>query len=85
MMPSTPPGQGQYVVEMRENFTVDGAYTQERPLHDAAGNMIYDGLYRFSYDAWGRQSKVERAYRDSSGGLCVGSTIAAMKYDGLGH
>ena len=27
-------------------------YTFDQPTHDAAGNLTYDGLYAYSYDAW---------------------------------
>jgi hypothetical protein len=54
-------------------------------LHDAAGNITYDGQYQYAYDAWNRLAKVKRAYRDSEGALQNGSVVATMSYDGLGR
>ena len=69
--------------ELVEPFTVSGSYAEHRPAHDAAGNMVYDALHKYTYDGWNRLAKVERAYRDSGGALQTGSTIATIQYDGL--
>ncbi len=55
--------------------------------YDAAGNLEYDGRYKFTYDAWNRLVKVEHAYRDAlqTEGYSVGSILATMAYDGLGR
>ena len=52
--------------EMVEDFNVTGDYAQRRPAYDAAGNLVYDGLHKFTYDAWNRLAKVERAWRDGA-------------------
>jgi RHS repeat-associated protein len=48
---------------------------------DAAGNLTYDGIYQFSYDAWNRMVKVTNAWSSSD----AGSVIDLMSYDGLGR
>ena len=55
--------------------------------HDAAGNMTFDGLHAFQYDAWNRLVSVSRAYIDAgnSSQVDAGSAIAAIAYDGLGR
>jgi RHS repeat-associated protein len=60
-------------------------YAEEALAHDAAGNLTYDGNYKFKYDAWNRLVEVRRAYRDDEDTLTEGSTIATMAYDGLGR
>ena len=55
--------------------------------HDAAGNMIYDGRYVYTYDAWNRMVTVTKAYPDADADDHAeeGSLIATMAYDGLGR
>ncbi len=73
-----------WMTQLVEDFTVDGnGHAEHRPAHDAAGNLVYDGLYKHTYDAWNRLAKVERAWRDENGALQTGSVIATMEYDGL--
>ena len=45
--------------------------------HDAAGNLTYDGVYQYAYDAWNRMVKVTKAYRDPSspGTVSLGSVV----------
>jgi len=64
---------------------VNTSYAGERLPHDAAGNLTYDGNYRFTYDAWNRLVKVERAFRDADGDLTPGSVVATIQYDPLGR
>ena len=66
-----------------ENFSVTGDYAQRKPAYDAAGNLLYDGRYHYTYDGWGRLAAVSRAYRDGEGDVAVGSQIAELRYDGL--
>ncbi len=67
-----------------ERFTVDDdGYGQDTLVHDAAGNLVYDGLYAYTYDAWNRLTAVTKAFRDTHGQIQHGSTVAVMAYDGL--
>jgi YD repeat-containing protein len=71
--------------EAVESFTIDNdGYADETPTTDASGNLTYDGVLRYRYDAWNRLVSVNKAYRDSSGNLQEGSTVVTMAYDGLG-
>jgi YD repeat-containing protein len=72
--------------ETIESFTIDNdGYADETPTTDASGNLTYDGVLRYRYDAWNRLVSVNKAYRDSSGNLQEGSTVVTMAYDGLGR
>ncbi len=71
--------------ETVEKFKLNSARAEETPTHDAAGNLTYDGLHKYTYDAWNRLAAVERAWRDSDGNLQIGSVVASMEYDGLGR
>ena len=51
----------------------------------AAGNLTYDGLYGYTYDAWNRLAKVETAFRWDNGTLQNTSTVGIIQYDGLGR
>jgi hypothetical protein len=57
--------------------------------HDAAWNMSFDGLYRYSYDAWNRLVKVQRAYANPNDpndpNVTCGSVAGTIRYDGLGR
>ena len=57
--------------------------TDDKPEHDAAGNFTRDALHKYTYDAWNRLAKVERAWRD--GNVVTGSTVATMECNGLGR
>ncbi|MEX0887309.1 MAG: RHS repeat-associated core domain-containing protein [Phycisphaeraceae bacterium] len=62
--------------------------SREEPLaHDAAGNLVYDGLHAYAYDAWGRLATIHRAYRDPDNNdeLELGAQIQHNRYDGLGR
>ena len=72
-------------VETVETFTVTDGAAAETPACDAAGNLTYDGLHAYTYDAWNRLVTVRRAYPDGSAGHTEGSTIATLTYDGLGR
>ena len=73
--------------EAVEHFTIDAnGYAEETLTHDAAGNLTYDGVYQFTYDAWNRLVKVTKAYRDpGSGNIATGSVVTTMQYDGQGR
>ncbi len=53
--------------------------TSVTPTYDAAGNMICDGIYNYTYDAWNRLLTVQRP------GGTTPQTIATYRYDGLGR
>ncbi len=69
-------------VEMVETFD-----SGDELVHDNVGNLIYDGLYSYTYDAWNRLATVSRAYpdTDSDGEPEIGSTIATLSYDAAGR
>ena len=74
--------------DIEEGFEVDAnGQVVEAFTHDAAGNLTYDGAYQYTYDAWNRLAKIERAYRDPSdpNNVETGATVGTMEYDGLGR
>ena len=74
--------------EAVEGFEMDAnGYAQETLTHDAAGNLTYDGVYQFAYDAWNRLVKVTKAYRDpaSPSTVSLGSVVQESEYDGQGR
>jgi len=71
--------------EVVEPFDIDDGTSRrsEQALdHDAAGNLEYDGEYKYTFDAWNRLVTGERAYANTP---TTGSTIATITYDGLGR
>ena len=64
-----------------EDFEVNASGQAEDKLeHDAAGNLIYDGVQQLTYDAWNRLVIVKRAYRDG-GGVTADANVVIMEYD----
>ncbi len=58
------------ITEHYDNFTVDGSgYASETPRTDNNGNLTYDGVQQYAYDAWNRLVGIAHAYRDSGGTL----------------
>ncbi len=54
------------------------------PTYDAAGNLTYDGVFAYGYDAWNRLTTIHKAYRDpSTNNVTQGSLLATYVYDGL--
>ena len=76
-------------IEFWDDFTLDAGNThvEQQLVHDAAGNLTYDGECDYTYDAWNRLAEVARAYRDSdeNGVHETASIIAAICYDGMGR
>ena len=62
-----------------------GGATGDELEYDRAGNLTYDGVYHYTYDAWNRQVKVTKAYRDEDHELQLGSTVQENEYDGTGR
>ncbi|WP_432800191.1 hypothetical protein [Poriferisphaera sp. WC338] len=80
-------GNGSFeTVEHFDDFEVgmDG-YADNTMEYDPAGNMTFDGVYTYTYDAWNRMISVKKAYRDSNGVVQAGSNIITMQYDALGR
>jgi YD repeat-containing protein len=74
------------VVEHADNFGIDGSgNVTDTPVHDAAGNLTYDGSQKYTYDGWNRMKAVAHAYRDGAGSLQTGQTSATISYDGKGR
>jgi len=95
-------GQSEYIdnVTIRTDLDNDGVYETEEMIeqfntdpvemrYDAAGNLTFDGNYAYTYDAWGRQVEVKRAFitKDANNTKTYheGSTISTSSYDGLGR
>src|SRR5690606_11017084 len=86
-------GDGAYeTLEHQDFFTLDASgYAPQGPQYDAAGNLTYDGVFAYGYDAWNRLIQVSKAWRsssdDGSGGVTLGpvqtgSVVQALRYDG---
>ncbi|MHC4717517.1 MAG: RHS repeat-associated core domain-containing protein, partial [Planctomycetota bacterium] len=74
--------------EVVEDFNVTSGSAEDKFEHDAAGNLTYDGLRAYAYDAWSRLAEVKRAYPDDDDGDSdceKGSWIATLRYDALGR
>jgi hypothetical protein len=52
--------------------------------YDAAGNLQFDGMYFYQYDAWNRLIQVNLGTRDSGGQVVIGSLVKNWVFDGLG-
>jgi len=77
-----------------DRFTADASgFVPQGPEYDLAGNLTYDGVYAYSYDAWNRLVKVSKAFKEGTdnsgdvtlGSLQTGSVVATMTYDGRGR
>jgi hypothetical protein len=83
--------ENSWTVEMVENFDVDpNGFAAVHVAHDAAGNMTFDGLHSFAYDAWNRLVEVRRAYANPNdpndpNNLLSDSVVGTIRYDGLGR
>ena len=82
---------GVWTTEHVETFELNASDQIEEDLeYDAAGNLTFDGVFRYTYDAFNRLVKAEKAYRNGSGGsggsgggeLRVGSVVCTYAYDG---
>jgi len=63
---------------------VDGSgYASETPTYDYNGNLTYDGVQQYTYDAWNRLVGLPTPYRDS--GVTHGQTFDWMQYDARGR
>ena len=70
--------------EYEDDFDADAnGRIASDPDHDKAGNVTFDGTYKYTYDAWDRCVKVERAYRDPSETIQTGSVVCEVEHDGL--
>jgi RHS repeat-associated protein len=73
------------ITEHVDEFTTNGSnYAEEAIDYDRNGNLIYDGVQKYSYDAWNRMVAIAHAYR-SSGTVSAGQSSVTMKYDGKGR
>ncbi|HLP84363.1 MAG TPA: polymorphic toxin-type HINT domain-containing protein [Phycisphaerales bacterium] len=66
--------------------------TSVKHIFDAAGNLAFDGTYRYSYDAWNRLVQINEAVlpinapaKPSLDDIIVGSVNRHFTYDGLGR
>jgi len=80
-------GQGNFTItEAVDPLTVDNTgYAADSFTYDNNGNLTYDGLQQYTYDAWNRLSTVAHAYRDSNGAVQAGQVSATYRYDALGR
>jgi YD repeat-containing protein len=54
-----------YTPDTRNKYTeIDSSAATDpvTPVYDAAGNLIFDGVHAFQYDAWGRVVQINRAH-----------------------
>jgi YD repeat-containing protein len=73
-----------------DRFTADtNGRVPEAFTYDAAGNLTYDGVYQYAYDAWNRMVSVTKAYRDYDGtgavdaaSIATGSQVRKKKVSG---
>jgi hypothetical protein len=67
-------GDSNWTTEHDEHFSINGSGQIEENLeYDAAGNLTFDGRFQYTYDAWNRLVKAEKAYRDpGTGTVTVG-------------
>jgi RHS repeat-associated protein len=73
------------ITEHVDEFTTNGSnYAEETIDYDRNGNLTYDGVQKYSYDAWNRMVAIAHAYR-SSGTVSAGQSSVTMKYDGKGR
>jgi hypothetical protein len=71
--------------ELVETFGLAPGYRVADTLtYDSNGNLTYDGLQAYTYDAWNRLKTVAHAYRDGSG-VHSGKVFATMGYDADGR
>ncbi len=70
-----------------DSYIVDEAFdsTSVTVTHDNAGNLTYDGTYRYTYDPWNRLVKTTLNAAGDQGGSQQDITIQTAKYDGLGR
>ncbi|QQE14014.1 RHS repeat-associated core domain-containing protein [Planctomycetota bacterium] len=71
-------------VEHFDDFEVTDSYAQNTYEYDAAGNMTFDGVYAYTYDAWNRMTQVYKAHRNTLGNVENGALVQSNQYDALG-
>ena len=78
-------GDGEFTndstTEAVEDFTETSGDGSDKLVHDAAGNLTYDGKYEYAYDAWNRMVTATRAWQGGGAGK-TGSAVATIAYDG---
>ncbi len=78
-------GDGEFTndstTEAVEDFTETSGDASDKLVHDAAGNLTYDGKYEYAYDAWNRMVAATRAWQGGGEGK-TGSAVATIAYDG---
>jgi len=79
------------VTEAVENFAVDSSLNGTNTLaYDNNGNLTYDGLQAYTYDAWNRLKTVAHAYRiavadGGDGNVHGGHVFDTLNYDAAGR
>jgi|GEM_PF-3470784 len=59
-------------------ITANGSgYAEETIDHDRNGNLIYDGVQKYTFDAWNRLRAIAHAYRSG------GTVVQKRRYYGL--
>ena len=76
---------GTWTTEFDQAYNHPGGYATVEYDHDAAGNLTFDGVFAYTYDASNRLVEVHNAYRDSGGAVQLGSVVTIQAYDGLGR
>ncbi len=74
------------VTETVENFALDSSFNGVDTLaYDNNGNLTYDGLQSYTYDAWNQVKTVAHAYTVSGGTPQHGTPFEMLSYDGMGR
>ncbi len=76
-----PAGSGS-ITQVIGSDTFEAGDLAIEPAYDAAGNMVNDGMYVYSYDAWNRLVAVRR---DAASAGSPYDDLATYAYDGLGR
>jgi len=72
-------------VVVEDDFDIESGFAESQPLHDAAGNLTYDGVYHYVYDAWNRPMKIHIDDGDGAFDSDDDTLVAEFACDGLGR
>ena len=75
---------GGMVRQMVQTEKSTGCVAASSPTYDVAGNLTYDGLQCYTYDAWNRLATMAHGYRDATG-VHSGGVLSTCGYDGRGR
>ena len=73
------------MTEYDQDIAAWAEYEPVTHVHDAAGNLTFDGEKSYTFDAYNRLVKVQNAYRIDSTTIGKGSPLGQYAYDGTGR